>query len=77
MICGGAKIRPRTLIIGFDEEPELVNRLRQLAPTARVVDNPRDVDQTEFDRPVTDRYQSRGLSQDFQIVDFGWPTTSR
>jgi hypothetical protein len=46
------------LIIGFESEPDVIDRLRRLVPTSKVVDHPRHVNQAEYDVLVTDRFES-------------------
>jgi hypothetical protein len=49
------KPRPRLLIRGFANDPELVERLLALAPTSKLIESLRDVRQAEWDILVTDQ----------------------
>jgi len=60
---------PRALIRGFDRETQA--RLAELFPTARVIDDPNDVRQTEWDLLVTDQTLGTVIDPSLYVVAIG------
>lgn len=58
LVIVGEQERPRLLVIGFDDDLGLLERICRLAPTVRTVDHLRSVNQAEYDLLITDRFES-------------------